>query len=364
MYKTKKFFVLLAQLILGCGFLAVAITMNMPDYMLIMMALFWILSFVGASQDIATDGVYVTTLDGKTQSKFCGIQSLSWNLGQLAVMSGLVILSGYLHESVFHHNPKAAGPEWIESWRIIFIIFAVTTLLMSVWHYKFMPDGSRAENSPTTIKATYLLLLDALITFFQKKGIWLMIAFAFLFRLSIGFLDKIGILFMQDKIENGGLDLTNEQFGLIYGSYGLGAVLLGSLVGGWFVARKGLKPSLFLLCCALNIPNITFLLLSIYQPSNHWLISAGVTIEKFFFGVGSVGFMIYLMQQLAPGKYATAHYAFGTGLMGLCMMSTGYVSGQIEQILGYTHYFVFVMIATIPSFIVCWFAPFHQKENT
>jgi MFS transporter, PAT family, beta-lactamase induction signal transducer AmpG len=296
MYKTKKFFVLLAQIVFGLGFLGVALAMSMPGFLLIMMLSFWVLSFVGAAQDIATDGVYVTTLDSVAQSKFCGVQSLSWNLGQLAVMSGLIILSGFLHESLFHHDPKVFGPDWIESWRIIFIVLGTASIVISIWHFKFMPDGSKTENTPTSVKAASLLLLDTFVTFFQKKSIWVMVAFAFLFRLSIGFLDKVSVLFMQDTVEKGGLALTNQQFGLIYGTYGLGAVLLGSLVGGWFVARKGLKPSLFLLCCAINIPNITFLLLSISQPQNAWLISAGVTIEKFFFGMGSVGFMIYLMQ--------------------------------------------------------------------
>jgi len=165
-------------------------------------------------------------------------------------------------------------------------------------------------------------------------------------------------------VAKGGLGLSNEMLGVIYGTYGLAAVLLGSLLGGIFVARRGLKATLFILCCAVNIPNVTFLLLSVFQPGDLTLIAAGVVVEKFFFGFGSVGFMIYLMQQLAPGKYQTTHYAFGTGLMGLCMMTTGMVSGHLQELLGYVHYFIFVMLATIPSFIVTWYAPFHHKEQT
>jgi len=168
---------------------------------------------------------------------------------------------------------------------------------------------------------------------------------------------------MVDPVAKGGLGLSNELLGIIYGTYGLIAVLLGSLLGGIFVARKGLQATLFPLCCAINIPNATFLLMSMYQPESLITITAGVAIEKFFFGFGSVGFMIYLMQQLAPGKYTTTHYAIGTGLMGLCMMFTGAISGHLQQWLGYTHYFIFVMLATIPSFIVCWLAPFHLKPS-
>ena len=356
MYRTKKFFVLCAQLVLGAGFAGVAVLMGMPESMTWVMAALGILSFVGATQDIASDGVYVTSLDSKRQALFCGVQSLSWNIGPIVGYGGLVYLSGWLH------TQGTFGPTWMDAWRVIFCIVAAVTLLMCAWHWHAMPDGARAENAPGSFSDALRLLWDAFVTFFRKRDVWQMIAFAFLFRLSIGLLEKVGPFFMVDPVIKGGLGLTNEMLGVIYGTYGLAAVLLGSLLGGWFVARRGLKATLFILCCAVNIPNITFLLMSIYQPGSILMISLGVVVEKFFFGFGSVGFMIYLMQQLAPGKYTTTHYAFGTGLMGLCMMTTGMVSGHLQEALGYVNYFIFVMIATIPSFLVTWYAPFHHKD--
>ena len=364
MYKTKKFFVLCAQLTIALGFAGVGMAMALPNYMVLLVFLFTVLSFIGATQDIASDGVYVTSLDSRAQSLYCGIQSLSWNIGPIVASGGMVYLSGWLHSHYFHHDPAVFGPDWIDAWRIIFFIVAGITLAMVAWHWKNMPDGARAENAPTSIGAAGRILWDSFVTFFQKRDVWIMVAFAFLFRLSIGLLEKIGPFFMVDPVAKGGLGLSNELLGIVYGTYGLAAVLLGSLLGGMFVARRGLKPTLFLLCCAVNIPNVTFLLMSIYQPSSVLWISIGVSVEKFFFGFGSVGFMIYLMQQLAPGKYTTTHYAFGTGLMGLCMMVTGMVSGHLQQWLGYVNYFWFVMAATIPSFLVTWFAPFHHEEQT
>lgn len=363
MYKTKKFFVLCAQLTVGLGFLGVALVMSLPNYMLLLMAIFFLLSFIGATQDIASDGVYVTSLNSKAQSLYCGVQSLSWNIGPIVAMGGLVYLSGKLHTEFFNHDPNVFGPEWIDAWRVIFFLVAGITIIMAFWHMRVMPDGARAENTPKSVNEAFSILWDSFVTLFQKKDIWLMIAFAFLFRLSIGFLEKIGPFFMVDPADKGGLALSNEQLGIIYGTYGLLAVVLGSLLGGMFVARRGLKKTLFILCCAINIPNITFLIMAIYLPTDTLVITAGVSIEKFFFGFGSVGFMIYLMQQLAPGKYTTTHYAFGTGLMGLCMMFTGALSGHLQEMMGYINYFIFVMLATIPSFIVCWLAPFHQKHD-
>jgi PAT family beta-lactamase induction signal transducer AmpG len=356
MYRTKKFFVLIMQLVLAAGFGAVALAMSLPGYMAVLMVLFALLSFVGATQDIASDGVYVTSLDSRSQSLYCGIQSLSWNIGPIVASGGMVYLSGWLHSHYVH--------DWTAAWQIVFFLVAGITLAMTVWHWRVMPEGSRAQDAPPSLGAAWHILKDAFITFFQKRDVWLMIGFAFLFRLSIGLLEKIGPFFMVDPVDKGGLGLSNELLGIVYGTYGLAAVLLGSLLGGIFVAKRGLKPTLFILCCAVNIPNVTFLLMSIYQPSDLVLIGLGVTVEKFFFGFGSVGFMIYLMQQLAPGKYTTTHYAFGTGLMGLCMMVTGLVSGHLQQLLGYVHYFWFVMAATIPSFLITWYAPFHLGSGT
>ena len=362
MYRTKKFFVLCAQVLIGAGFAGVALAMSLPNYMAFLMVAFFALSFVGATQDIASDGVYVTSLDARAQSLYCGIQSLAWNIGPIFAAGGMVYLSGRLHTDLFHHDAAVFGPDWIDAWRIIFFLAGGLTLTMAAWHWHFMPDGARAENTPATAAEGARILLDAFVTLFQKRGIWNMIAFAFLFRLSIGFLEKIGPFFMVDPVAKGGLGLNNELLGIIYGTWGLAAVLLGSLLGGLYVARRGLKATLFVLCCAINIPNVTFLLMSIYLPSNLVVIGLSVVIEKFFFGFGAVGFMIYLMQQLAPGKYSTTHYAFGTGIMGLCGLVTGVVSGYLQQYMGYIGYFVFVMAATIPSFIATWFAPFHIED--
>lgn len=363
MYKTKKFFVLLTQILQGAGFIAIALILNLPNYFLPMIALFWVLSFIGSVQDITSDGVYVTSLNSKQQAAFCGVQSLSWNLGKLAITGGLVILTGVLHEHVFKHDPKANGLEWITSWQVAFVFLGVLMFMMAAWHAKHMPDGAKSEHAPQNTSEAIQLLVDAFITFFQKKSIWLMIGFALLFRLSYGFLLAPSMLFMKDSAANGGLSMSNQELGLIYSVFGMIANLVGSFIGGFLVAKYGLRKTLFPLCVCVNIPNVTFLLLAMFKPESYTLIASGVVAEQFFFGIGSVGFMIYLMQQLAPGKYATTHYAFGTALMALCMILTGMVSGYLQQIMGYVGYFVFVMVATIPSFLICWFAPFHQKTE-
>ena len=173
----------------------------------------------------------------------------------------------------------------------------------------------------------------------------------------------MGPLFMIDDRAKGGLGLSNEMLGDINGTFGTGAFIVGSLVGGWFVSRSGLRKTLLILCLCLNIPNVTFLILSQTLPSNYYVIAGIVTLEKLGWGIGCVGHIIYLMQQIAPGPYKTAHYTIASALMGGCMMLTGAVSGFIQKAVGYQWFFIIVLMAAVPSLLVTFLAPFHQPDS-
>ena len=174
MYRTKKFFVLVTQLLLGLGFGAVALAMGMPGSMALMMGLFWIMSFIGATMDIASDGVYVTSLSSRNQSLYCGVQSLSWNIGPVVASGVLVYLSGLLHNDY--------GMDWLGAWRIVFLAVAVMLLLITAWHWRVMPEGARAADTPESLGQAAFILRDAFKTFFEKRGVWTMVAFALLYR--------------------------------------------------------------------------------------------------------------------------------------------------------------------------------------
>jgi MFS transporter, PAT family, beta-lactamase induction signal transducer AmpG len=268
-----------------------------------------------------------------------------------------------LHTDVFHHNPNVNGNDWVDAWRVIFIIIAVMVLILPFWHMRHMPAGEPAAHVPKGARDALRILGDTFVTLFQKRDVWIMIVFALTYRISVGFLQRIGPFFMVDPLADGGLGLSNEHLGIIYGTYGLVAALAGSLLGGLFVSKHGTRSSLLWLCATLQIPLVAFVLMAVFQPTNLTVISLCVVVEKFFNGFGGLGLNLYLMQQLAPGKYTTTHYAFGTALGGLCMMVTGAVSGHLQQFFGYPHYFMFIMLAAIPPFLLTRFVPFHLVEN-
>jgi PAT family beta-lactamase induction signal transducer AmpG len=349
--------VVLMQFCIAASVACVAFCLKMPGttWLAPVLALLALSAILGATQDIGSDGVYVTTLPPKEMAKYTGFQSMCWNAGFLLASGPLIYFSGTLHER---------SGDWGSAWMVIMLVISGLLVLAALFHSRFLPPGAKALDAPKTFGDAMRTFGHAFATFFQKKDIWKMLAFAFFYRSGYGLIDKIGPLFMIDERAKGGLGLSNQVLGNIYGTFGNGAFIVGSLVGGWLVSRMSLKKSLLILCLCLNVPNVTFLILSQTLPTNYGVIATIVTFEKLAWGIGCVGHMIYMMQQIAPGPYRTAHYTFATALMGACMMTTGAVSGYLQSQVGYQWFFIIVLFAALPSILVTVLAPFHNPDTT
>ncbi len=357
LYKTKKFFVVLMQFAIAAALVGVALGLRVPagGWTGPVLTLMAITAILGATQDIGTDGVYVTTLSPGEQAKYLGFQSMCWNGGALLAKGPFLGVSGILE--------KNTG-SYASAWMIVMLVMGGFVFLAGLWHSRILPPGAKALDAPKSFGDAMKTFGDALATFFQKKDILKLIAFAFLYRSAYGLLDKMGPLFLIDTRANHGLGLSNQAVSTAYGTFGTGAFIVGSLVGGWIVSKAGLRKTLLLLCICINVPNVTFLFLSQAMPTNMALITAIITIEQLGWGIGAVGHMIYMMQQIAPGPYKTAHYTFATALMGACMMTTGAISGYIEKAVGYQWFFIIVLLAAAPSLLATILAPFHNPDVT
>jgi len=356
LYKTKKFFVVLMQFAIAAALVGVALSLRLPGTSWIppALTLIAITAVLGATQDIGTDGVYVTTLPPKDQAKYLGFQSMCWNGGALLAKGPFVIVSGTLHDST---------GSWATAWMIVMLALGASVFLAGLYHSRLLPTGAKAVES-NSFGDAMKTFGHAFLSFFQKKDVLRMFGFAFFYRFGYGLLDKMGPLFLIDSRANHGLGLSNQAVGGVYGTFGSGAFIAGSLLGGFIVSRFSLKKTLLLLCLCINVPNATFLFLSQSMPTDMTIITAVVIIEQLGWGIGAVGHMIYMMQQIAPGPYKTAHYTFATALMGACMMSTGAVSGFVQKAVGYQWFFIIVLLAATPSLVATLLAPFHHPDVT
>lgn len=366
MFRTKKFFVVMTQMITGAGFALVALALQLPFFFAVCIGLMAIIAFSGATHDVATDGVYMSELNKQEQAKYIGWQGAFYNIAKIVASGGLVWLAGALLKH-FGGVPGATEAVRYEAtlhaWMVVMLILGGVMVLLSLYHMRMLPSGGAAATGATSTRETLDKLLEVIRDFFKKKHIWYYIAFIILYRLAEGFVMKIVPLFLKAERSVGGLGLDEQQIGLYYGTYGAAAFVLGSLLAGYYISHRGLSRTLFSLCCIFNLPFVAYTLLAIYQPESGMLIGGAIVLEYFGYGFGFVGLSLFMMQQVAPGKHQMAHYAFASGIMNLGVMLPGSISGYVSDWLGYEVFFIFTLFATIPAFLITYFVPFTYPDT-
>ena len=361
LFRTKKFFVVATQLVSGTMFGLAALALHMPAFFAVTIAVFAVVAFSGATHDIAADGVYMSELDATDQAKYIGWQGAFYNLAKLVATGALVWFAGWLYNR-FDAAGAAKFDAYLQAWTIVLAIIGVVLFALGLYHTRALPSSGAAAGRHT-LREGLPGLREVIAAFFTKRHIWYYIAFIILYRLGEGFVMKIVPLFLKATTAEGGLGLTNQQMGLYYGTFGAGAFLLGSLLAGYYIAHRGLKRTLFTLCCIFNVPFAVYALLAWFQPAEMWIVGGGIVLEYFGYGFGFVGLTLFMMQQVAPGKHQMAHYAFASGIMNLSVMLTGAVSGYLSDWLGYGDFFLFVLVFTIPAFLITWFVPFTHADG-
>ena len=331
LFGTKRQYIYLTEAISALMFGLVCLALPLPSFFSIAIALMGVLAISGSVHDIAGDGVYMQELSPAEQGQFAGWQGAFYNLAKILTNGGLVYLAGYLS--------KTMGLE--KAWMIIMAICAALMLVLALYHMRSLPREKARERR--SAEESWKELVEVFVSFFAKKHIYLYLIFIFLYRLGEGLAMKIAPIFLKDAIDKGGIALSNENYGLIYGTAGTIAFILGSILS---------------LVCIFNIPFAVYLLLALFQPSSLWWIGTGIVFEYFSYGFGFVGITLFMMQQIAPGKYQMAHYAFANSLMNLSVMVPGMLSGKLAAVFGYQTFFIIVLLVTLPAILMALRLPF------
>jgi MFS transporter, PAT family, beta-lactamase induction signal transducer AmpG len=348
MFKTKKFFVVLLQFAAGVSLGLIALCLPLAGYFRYTLALFVVVAFCSSTHDIAADGLYIASLSAKEQAAYAGWQGGFYNVARFVSQGGLIILAGYL-------ETRTDVPH---AWMAIFAAMGLMLVALSLYHSRMLPGGGGRGAVPLgSVREMAATFWDVVATFLKKPNIYLLLLFILLYRAGEGQVVRIGPLFLVDKRAVGGLGLTTDQFGTIYGTFGTVAFIAGSILGGYFTSWLGLRRALLPLICVMNFPNLAYVYLSTVLPANHLWIASALSVEMFGYGFGFVGVILLMMQEIAPGKYQTAHYAFANSLMNLGLMIPGTVSGKIQMALGYQKFFVWVLISSVPAMILSRFIP-------
>ena len=355
--KTKRWWINTMQTLIAAAFAGVAFFIPTDHWIQVTLAFFWLLAFASATHDIAADGFYLHGLLEKEQSFFVGIRNIFYRVAMIFGQGLLVMFAGWIEQGKLFTglgasaDAASSGNKIALAWSLVFYLLAGIFILLTLYHRFILPkpasDAPRSDINAATIWKNFGITFAS---FFQKPHLGLMLFFLLTYRLGESQLVKIAQPFMLDSTDAGGLALSTASVGGIYGTLGVIALLLGGILSGIVISKGGFKKWILPMALAINVPDLLYVLLAALKLSSVPLVASCVALEQFGYGFGFTAYTMYLIY-IAQGEHKTAHYAIGTAFMALGMMLPGMVAGWISDHIGYTMFFVWACLCTIPGII-------------
>lgn len=335
---TLRGWIVVTQAVAAVGAFVAAVFTGSSTFLWIASALFLAIAVASVFHDIAAEGMYLAALEPTDQTWFVGVRATFFRFGWLAMQGLFVAWIGWLGE-------QGASLDWV--WMVglagVGSFFAAFALI----HHFTLPRAISPGTMDSGAVASYLPILAE---FFRQPNVRIVLAFLLLFRFGEAQMQKLVMPFLLDPIDKGGLGLSTKEVGIFFGSFGPFSLTLGGLLGGWIVAKQGLRKWFIPMCVASNVPNALYILLAATQTQSVFWIALAVNAEQFFYGFGFTAYLLFMIEMSRKGRYPTAAYAVGTGLMAFGMMIPGAWSGWIQDQIGYRAFFIWAFICTIPSF--------------
>ena len=343
MLRTKRWWILAMQILIAAALAGVAFTIPGPWWLQGSLAFFWLLAFSSATHDIAADGFYMLGLEQHEQAYFVGIRSTFYRIATIFSSGLLVGLAGVL---------QVLTRSIAYAWSLVFYLIAGLFIALWLYHSWALPRPSEdSDRIQKTAKDIVNEFWQTLVTFFQKPQVWVGICFMLFYRMPEGLLAKVSALFLVDKMSNGGLGLSDVEFGMVQGTVGVIGLTLGGILGGIVASRDGLKRWLWPMVMAITIPDLVYVYLSYVLPSSLLVINICIFLEQFGYGFGFSAYMLYLIYY-SQGEHKTAHYALCTAFMALSMMIPGLFAGALQESVGYQAFFLIVVGCCAMTYIV------------
>lgn len=352
-YSTKRKWVLYTQLAMGCCLFCLAFSLQLANFFFVSLLVLAIAAFVSATHDIAADGFYMLALNQQQQALFVGIRSVFYRLATIFASGLVVFWAGQLEVKL---GNIALG------WTVAIALSAFIFATIFIFHWFALPTPASDLENIITVSELKTFYLKVIKSYFSQQRIWAILAFILFYRFGEAMLVKLTAPFLLDANEFGGLGLSTAEIGLVYGTVGTIALVIGGLLGGVLIARYGIKRTIWFMAFALNLPNLFYVYMAYTLPSVT-LVYVLVAIEQFGYGLGTAAYSIYLIY-LSQQEYKTSHFAISTGIMALGMMLPGLISGYIQQSLGYPMFFILVFLLTIPGMLTLFFIPLKDEEST
>ena len=347
--KTKRWWVLTMQLLMGSALAGIAFTLPTAMWFQGTMFFLFAMAFASATHDISADGFYMIVLDEHNQAKYVGMRNTFYRLAVIFVNGALVSLAGVMEHSL--------GMSTVYTWTLIF--YGLAALFIGIWlyHSRMLPrsaDDAATDKGAGEVAHELVAMLASFFRKFSVRDTVIVMLFLLLYRFPEALLGTMTKTFLMRPAADGGLGLSPEQYGLAQGTVGLIGLLLGGIIGGILVSRDGMKRWLWPMVCAITLPDVVYIYLSYTLNANIWVVSSCLFIEQLGYGLGFTVLTLYMLYY-SQGKFRTSHYSICTGISYLGLMLPGMVSGYIKDIVGYRAFFIIVMACCAITFAVTAF---------
>lgn len=418
-YETKRRWllgveVLLTLVLVVLAFVVGTASVSVGASLSLLAGLFVLLAFLSATHDIAIDGLYLEGLDERGQSRFVGYRAMAFRVATMLLSGPGLVLIGWIGWTVgFVAMATVMGGLtavhwWLlpeverrrRTWRDLAASMFRFRVLMAgailagaiVAERRFGVMGAGWDHVVATVPvlgsigvggfialglgvALVALLIwrrasrgagdgpgsdrrgayaRAFVDFLDQPKVGLVLAFVMLFRTGESFLMKMKWPFFDDV-----LHLPLEHYGFANGTVGLIASFSATMVGGWLIAKHGLRRWIWPFVIGQNALNLLYVGLAsgtFGAAPDLRAVTVVITLERLGEGLGTAVFMVYLMRCCDP-RHKAAHMAILTALMSIGFTVAGAVSGFLAQALGFSQYFLFSFFATIPGMALLFFVP-------
>jgi PAT family beta-lactamase induction signal transducer AmpG len=365
-YSTKRRWILSMEVLCTFLFFFLAIGVLTPHVLTASIVIFALIAFISATHDIAIDGFYLDALTPDQQAFFVGFRSTTYKVAWLAGNGGLVFLAGYLA------NHYAGGVRFsllgtsyalhpLEfGWAVAFGAAGVIFLLVYAFQLWYLPyPRPYASRTATTRQQSFL---RAFSTYFTQERIGWIVTYVLIFRLGDAFMLKMAPPFLMDALDNGGMAIPTATMGILYGTVGVIFLLLGGIIGGFIIAKQGLKRWMWPTALLQNSAIILYWLLAKFRPDISWVYVVN-SFEQLSYGMGVSAYTVFLMRTVRP-EYKASHYAITTAFMAAGVLIPGIVSGYLQSWLGYETFFLMSFLVAIPGLLTIAFLPLGDKNTT
>ena len=276
-----------------------------------------VLAFVAATNDIAIDTYYMRALDLRSQGALSGGRIGAYRAALLIGNGALVTLAG------------------TRGFAVALVVAATGMLALAVIHALALPRRERAATKRQAGSG------DVVRTFLAKPSIGWSLAFLLTFRAGDA------LLFAMNAKLLASLGLDTAARGVINGGFGTAASILGSVLGGVWVARRRLERALPTIAVVQSLAILLYVGLAVARP-DRTVVAACVIVEQLVAGVGTAAFVVFILR-LCAGDHKATHFAFATAVMSLAGTVAGSVSGFLLEAVGFSWFFAAAFVASWPG---------------